>query len=604
MKQLMAWLGRGWTPLKIAVIAFALGAPALGVGYVIDDYAHLASFSDVPRLRVIWDSPWDMFSFVTGATEQKQAAMEQGLYPWWTSDRVVLNFWRPLTVLTHGIDHALWPDSPAMAHLQSLLWYAALVALATMLYRMIGVRGISGGTRESRGETPAGAGWTGSAATLAALIFAIDEAHALPMAWVANRNAVLAAFWGVACVLLHVKWRREGKAWALGAALAALAAAVHANEGGIATTGYLFAFAVFLDRGSAAKRLGTLAPYAGVVVAWRAYYSLLGFGAKFAPSYIDPGREPLRFAWALVERSPGLLLGQLVNFPSELFFVLEGAGFAGLWMVVVAGTLAVAAVAMPALRTRESAFWATGMALAIVPVCATFPSNRLLLFAGLGGSALVAAFIDTVSGTGRESFRASPEGAGRARRWLCVAMIAMHLVLAPLAMVGTIIAFGVGAARIRAGMTTVDFPAGVETKTVVIANSPNYFVTAYMAIRRGLEGEAAPAHLYSLSPNNPTAVPTTMTRVDERTLRVAPEGGYPWLLFRSGLEPMSAGDVVRLDGMTVRVVEVNAKGVPQVADYVFPAPLEDERFVWRAMKGVSYVPFGPPAVGETLWLNE
>jgi hypothetical protein len=169
--------------------------------------------------------------------------------------------------------------------------------------------------------------------------------------------------------------------------------------------------------------------------------------------------------------------------------------------------------------------------------------------------------------------------------------------------VGTGVGLGVLAARVRTMMTAVEFPEGIEAETVVIANAPNYFMTVYMTVSRELAGRPTPKRMYSLSPNNPLAVPTTMTRVDERTLRVAPKGGFPWILFRSEVEPMAAGDRVELDAMSVRVVEVNARGVPQVVEYEFRAPLEDAGLVWMAIEGMRYRGFAPPGVGETLELN-
>lgn len=582
--RLIAWLGRGPTPLKIAAIAFALGTPALWTGYLLDDYAHLAAFSDIPRLNLIFKSPWHMFSFVQGDPEQTQAAMEQGLYPWWSSQQVVLNFWRPFTVVTHGLDHLFWPHSALMAHLQSLLWYAGLAALATMLYRRIAEH------RASGHEGPAGA------AVLAALLYAIDDAHAVPMGWIASRNATLAAFWGVACLIFHLKWRREGKPWALVAALLALATSVHSNEGGIATAGYLFAYAVFLDRGSAGRRLATLAPYAGVIVVWRAYYSWLGFGAKHSPVYIDPVADPMRFALSVVEDFPAYLMGQLTNFPSEAFYFFHGAEFAALWFVCAALVLGLAiGLWIPALRTREAGFWALGMTLAVVPPCATFPSNRLLLFVGLGGMGLIAHFI---IGVGR-----SGEAAGRPRRALCVGLIVLHLILAPVSLIGMNVGFGLFGSALRGSVARIDLPEDVGSRTVVIANSPNYFMTAYMAIARSLNGRPAPGRLYSFSPNQPTFVPATMTRVDERTLRVEPEGGFPWLLFRSELEPYEAGDTVELEAMTVKILEVNRKGVPHVVEYRFDERLEDGGIIWLEIVGADYVPFELPDIGESIRLN-
>jgi hypothetical protein len=44
-------------------------------------------------------------------------------------------------------------------------------------------------------------------------------------------------------------------------------------------------------------------------------------------------------------------------------------------------------------RSATARFWGGGMALALVPACATLPANRLLFFVGLGGMGLLAEFL-------------------------------------------------------------------------------------------------------------------------------------------------------------------------------------------------------------------
>jgi hypothetical protein len=46
------------------------------------------------------------------------------LLPWWSDPTIHIDFARPLTALTHVLDYALWPGTPALRHLHSLLWFA------------------------------------------------------------------------------------------------------------------------------------------------------------------------------------------------------------------------------------------------------------------------------------------------------------------------------------------------------------------------------------------------------------------------------------------------------------------------------------------------
>ena len=79
-------------------------------------------------------------------------------------------FWRPLTAATHWADYQLWPDHPALMHLQNAAWFCALVAALFGLYRRI-----------------LGPGWI---AALAALLYAVKAQFFGPVAWIACRNGL------------------------------------------------------------------------------------------------------------------------------------------------------------------------------------------------------------------------------------------------------------------------------------------------------------------------------------------------------------------------------------------------------------------------------
>src|SRR5690606_24646436 len=144
---------------------------------------------------------WDMFVLVGATPEELEKARFLGLVPWWTSTNVHIAFWRPLTATTHYLDYALWPDSPWAMHLQQLIWHVVACALAWVLFRRISSSPAAGGT--------------------AALGFSLTHLHASAAAWLAHRNAVLVLVFGLACLLAHDRWRRDG--WRPGAVLGPLA---------------------------------------------------------------------------------------------------------------------------------------------------------------------------------------------------------------------------------------------------------------------------------------------------------------------------------------------------------------------------------------------
>ena len=158
-------------------------------------------------------------------------------------------------------------------HVQSIFWFALAVLVAALLYRQFIV-------------PP----W---AAGLAALMYALDEVYYFPVAWLANRSAVISLFFGLMALFAHDRWRRRGSlAWAISAPLFLLMALL-AEEGGITVLAYFGAYVLFLDNSSLVRRALSLLPSLIVVAGWRVLYSALGYGATGIGGYIDPHPGPV-----------------------------------------------------------------------------------------------------------------------------------------------------------------------------------------------------------------------------------------------------------------------------------------------------------------------
>src|SRR5262249_25944989 len=132
-----------------------------------------------------------------------------------------------------------------------------------------------------------------------------------------------------------------------------------------------------------------------VTVAWRAVYSLMGFGARGSALYIDPGREPLAFLRALPFRLPWLVQGLFGLPPAETaYFTTPLVARAGLLVAVVFTVCVIIAFARLSRVDRVARFWAVGCALALFSASSAVPHNRLLYFPSLGGMGLLAVAID------------------------------------------------------------------------------------------------------------------------------------------------------------------------------------------------------------------
>jgi hypothetical protein len=111
--------------LAIFALIFLFTLPSLWAGLMGDDYMHYAILKaeDLPIEKPDDLSLFGLFSFINGDPERNRRAMDPGVIPWWTYDGMKYAFWRPLAEITHWIDHQLWPRSPALMHLQNVLWY-------------------------------------------------------------------------------------------------------------------------------------------------------------------------------------------------------------------------------------------------------------------------------------------------------------------------------------------------------------------------------------------------------------------------------------------------------------------------------------------------
>ncbi len=599
MERVRNLLRRDAVPQGAAVLAVVLTLPALWVGFQLDDFPMRMLLLQLPESLA---GPGDVFSAIAGDPAATHELMELGVLPWWTADELRLAFLRPVSIVTHRLDYALWPGSAGLMHLHSLLWLGVLVGSAAVLYRRI-----------------IGRVWI---AGLAAILYAVDDAHAYPAAWIANRNALIATSFGVLALICHDRWRRRG--WMPGPWLAAASVglALFSAEIGVATLAYLLAYAVVLEcegaRGDApgeprgayvlraggwSRCLASLAPYIPVAAVWTLVYRLGGYGTDASGFYIDPLRQPTGFLHALIERAPVLLLGQWAMPYADAYNVLSGTDALALWLRSV-GMVALLAIALTPLirRSPRARFWALGMLLSLIPIAATAPANRLLFFVGIGAMGLLAEFL------GGLVDQAEWLPGARPWRWLAGTLaglfLIVHVVFAPLLSPVTAFAPRVFGEPIRAAMLSIPDDPALAGQTLVIVNAPDHLIFVTIAWpTRLLEGMVMARQVRALS-TQPVTV--DITRVDELTLRFRFEGGLYHsmlgLLFRGPDRPMRAGQVVELDGMRVQVTRVTPAGEPLEALFLFDRPLEDPSLRWVQWDDGGFVPFSPPPQGQTVTL--
>lgn len=557
------------------IVGVLLAAPAIGRRRVLDDHV-LQLIARGGDRAVPQASELDLFRFASGNPEENLRMMDAGsLLPWWSDPELKVAFFRPLSAWLHRLDFTLWGQHTEVMYAHGLLWLLLLLVLVQRLY--------------ARFEARSGA------AVIATWLYALNDANGPVVSWLSNRNALVSATGVVATIWFHDRARRDGHAPSRWLAPASLAFASFAGELGLSAWAYLLAHALVFESGPRLERARVLWPYALVTLLWFAAYVSSGAGARGSGVYLHPLVDPAAFLLELPQRA-GVLIGAAFGpIPSDLSFV----GSVALVPVAVGLALGLlAALARVTLadpnRDRATLFWWLGTLLAVLPVTASFPSDRLLLLVNLGAMALVA-----------RAVRVAWPGAGRAgadvpaARALGAALLLVHGVLSP-----TLLPWRarqmqqLGAATERA-FACLDDIEQLDRRTLVVLGAPADFFVSYLQAERGARGLPRPEHVYWVA--NPGAS-LHVRASDENTLELERDGGFftspAEALYRSRRSPLAPGTRIRLSGLEARIGTVDAQGAPLHVELRFPEPLDSGRLVFLVLRGDVYEPVLPSELGS------
>lgn len=475
-------------------------------------------------------------------------------------------------------------------------------------------------------------------AGMAALLFALDDAHGVPAGWIANRNALIASVFVILTLISHDAWRK--KTWKPGVVIGPILflCGLLAGEMALAGAGYLLAYAVFLDPNIGTKRIASLVPYIVAGGLWLILYRALGFGAFGSSWYVDPVRDPIAFFQAILERVPILLMGQWGFISSDLYMMLSIPAIHALWGISVLFLIVLCLGIFPVVRSNPLArFWALGMALSLPLVCTTFPFDRLMILSGLGAMGILAIFLKDAFACNRltrlvipfeESNRIPEISAQQSFRGrLAIALVVIHLILSPLslpfrawspALLGKMV-------HNAAGVLPANTP--LNQQELVIVNSPCAPIGGFFlsAIRR-LHGDSVPNRVCVLSS---TIYSVEVTRTDLYTLVLRPKGGFlnhvgsarsgtdqkPAFMhldymfqqmdrtFRDDRYPFVKDQEIDLTDLSIKIAALTLDGRPAEVEFHFSVPLEDASLRWLQWHNDTLIPFLPPPINETLYLS-
>lgn len=565
------WLGPVLT-------ALALASTGLGVGFFADDYYYLFVLDgeDAPA------SPFQLYTFAPGSADSLSPFIRNGPYPWWTLPDLKVRFFRPLSSATFVLDHYLFGKFSAWWHLHSVAWYVSLVGAWTLLARRI---------------------LPGPVAWLAALLFAVDEAHWMPAVWLSNRNALVATVGPLLAVYAHVRWREDTWRPGLPLSLLGFAAGLFGGEAWLGVVAYAASFELFGRRDPLSVRVLAIAPVSVLVGMYLIAYKAAGFGVYGPGPYIDPLSDPSRLLLEMPTRATTLLGGLILGAPAELWLLSPRIRT----VLVLSGVFAVVLLAWllvkirPHMEPREQSalrWLIPGGLLSLLPVLATFPMNRLTLIPSLAASAVLAVIIRHAWSMGMQRI-----GAGYAV--VAALLFGLGLILAPLlwpAQSVAVATLGRIAREAYAGAPIDDSRAPDQHVYILAANEPLTF--SYTPIVRAVLGHSLPngSHTFSLSTADHVLTRTAPHEFELEAVGATLMDGPFAEICRSPAYPLDVSQQVHLDRCTVTVLETRGGKATKIR-VTFDAPLEDKSFVFLEWSGRSFRVAEFPAQGSSRTLT-
>jgi hypothetical protein len=562
--RVSGWLCAPQLERRIALIALLFGLPSLAIGLQADDY--------VLRQEVLERGPFAAYVFHLGDPQLalKQALEERadGRVPWWADGHASVRYFRPLSSLSLWLDFA--HGAPAWwMHLENCAIYAVIVWLAVALYRQLGLSG-------------PGLGW-------AAVFFALDGAVATSVGWIASRNTLLAAGFGLACILVYVHARRTG-----GAALHALAClcfslSVLSAELGLCTLGYVCAHALAVDRAPRVRRVFALSPYGALASIYLVHYVTMGYGVHDVGMYRNALGSPPAAALAFMEDVP-IWLASTATVPFATFRLLLPNVFVPMLVL----SIAILALLVPLLATRwtelpQARMLAAGAVLSLVPLVATLPQERLRFFVAFGAYGLLGPWV-------AREFHARE----RVRRIVARSLWGIHAVLMPLLFVPNL--FGVAASQFAGGGANALDRVVPRTALpiTILLNAPGPQVPWFQAAMRANSGGDSPP-VFTLYAGTQSL---EVERYADRGLELyAARSWFTTPFERIRRAPLRTGDQIALKHLGVEVREVDAEGSPTRVRFTFDRSLEDPDLTFRCWSGEEVVLWSPPPVGGRVQLT-
>lgn len=549
---------------QLCLLFLLLMLPTVFAPFHSDDFFHLLLLTDDTLLKRSTDATlFGLFSFVDGDVENRAQLLQYGVLPWWTSESFYFRFWRPLTEVSHWLDVQLWPRSALWAHIHSIIWFLALIwPLSLLIKQSLNAPRVL--------------------LLLAIAVFVLDGQHVMTVSWIANRNALLAAFFALWALYFHMRSSDKALFFSPAAWLAYLLS-LACGEIALSILAYLFFYTLLLDRRPRRLRILTLLPYLCISVLYLYAYQRLGYGAYTTSTfYINPMVEPLGFVFNALERMAVYSLAAFLP-------VMAGSSWVGgeayPWLrqvVLLASGLFILALCYWGVTKRQYfkqnpvlSFWLLSGIFSILPVCCTLPQDRLTLFQTIGIDIAIAIIIyqGLFSGKPAAGFSSA----------VAKTLLVVHLILSPLHLLAGSLFIHLESQRLQNHALAFTQGKNLTDNRVFIFNLPMGQASTLMGIRRALSASVPDSVFIAAG----VEAKLNVLRLSEHQLRLNRQPGFVLGhegAFRSiDAQPFVEGEVLVMQGMQLQVESVSDQGAAEQVLLSFEESIDSGVWVFYAL---------------------
>lgn len=580
----------------IMLLSIVLISPSLFIGFITDDFHIMSAVSDTPIKPQfpVDNSLFQAFSASDGTVAARDTMVSNGLMPWWSSDSFTFKMYRPLAEFTHWLDYQLWKNLPFFMHLQNLMWWLVILLTVSSLYKRY--------FSFSPQQAPF---WI----SLSFLLFALDANLAETLIWIAGRNTLMGACFGLLSLRFYETFmankpvQDQWSHYALSIIFFALG--LFSTELALSAGAYIFAYAIFMARQPLMLRAFSLVPFGIIFIGWAMIYITGGHGVDGSHKYISPVSSPDLFLKTFIERSPAMLFQNTTKLPigsilgSSTLFSLA-------WSVSIVALALLLYVAREFLSTNRGKFLLLGASLSLLPIAATGDA-RVLIFVNFGFAPIVAwALKATIFSPVKTSNTAANRTNSKREKIKHTVTRTTFASVFYLTMFLSLLIPGAAALGYTNQYTSMTKPAlslpVYDTQhTVMLINPLVASLTAFYPAIRQVHQLPAPKAQFALASG---IQKIQLSRESGNTITLTAEtsllAGNMELFTRDRNSTFQIGDTFQYNNMVIRVVELSEKQLPKKISLSFSSNLDQLPIQWVACIGNQWSNVQLPMINDSI----